>query len=341
MKPNHKTNRFLSLARYGTLSVVFTAQSVHFAAAAVIDKANNMNALNLTSSWTGAIVPGPNDVAEWSFTVAGTNTSALGADLAFKGISLGSPGGAVTIAPGNVLTLGTSGIDLSFSSEDLTIDSGLALAGGGQSWNVPFGRTLTLGIGNFAHSSGSALGIVNDGTIVASMPGLVNTNSIIGPWAKIVTAGTPAYATLSGSNLVGLVGTTSGFNWTTTNNNTFNYDVSGTSTNIGINRVANTVRYTGVVATQNYGSNGTATVTLNGLMNAGTGAITLSEAGMTNQGQIAIGTNNNNELVLDAASANIVINIPIINTGVNAGSLLVTGSNTVAITSSGGASTYT
>lgn len=341
MKPNRKSNRFLSVTHHGTLSAVIMALGSHFTTAAVIEKANNTNALNLPSSWTGATVPGPNDVAEWSFAVAGANTVALGADLGLKGISVASPGGAVTIAAGNVLTLGTSGIDLSFASQDLTVSSGLALAGGGQSWNIPLGRTLTLDTGSFVHSGGSALGIVNDGTIVTSMPGLVNTNAIIGPWAKIVTAGVSAYATLSGSNLVGLAGTTSGFNWTTTNDNTFNYDVSGPSANIGINRVANTIRYTGVVATQNYGSNGTATVTLNGLMNAGIGAITLSETGTTNQGQIAVGTNNNNELVLDAATANIVLNIPIINTGANAGSVVVTGSNTVAITSSGGVSTYT
>ncbi|RYD23899.1 MAG: hypothetical protein EOP88_02375 [Verrucomicrobiaceae bacterium] len=341
MKPNHKTNRFLSIARCGSLSVVFTAFSIHSATAAVIEKANNANALNLSSSWTGAVVPGPDDVAEWSFTVAGANSAVLGANLAWKGITLGSPGGAVTIGAGNVLTLGTSGIDLSASSQDLTVNSGLTLAGGGQSWNVPLDRTLTLGAGSFTHSSGSSLAIVNDGAVATSMTGLVNTNSIIGPWAKIVTAGVPAYATLSGTNLMGFVGTASGFNWTTTNDNTFNYDVSGTAANIGLNRTANTIRYTGIAATQNYGSNGTATVTLNGLMNAGAGPLTLSETGGTNQGQVAIGTNNGNELVLDAATANIFINIPIINTGANVGSVLVTGSNTVTITSSGGVSTYT
>ena len=42
---------------------------------AQIFKANNTNALNLTTSWTVGTVPGPTDVAVWDSTVTGANTS--------------------------------------------------------------------------------------------------------------------------------------------------------------------------------------------------------------------------------------------------------------------------
>lgn len=45
---------------------------------ATIVKANNADALNLTSSWTGAVVPGASDTAVWDATVAGANSPALG-----------------------------------------------------------------------------------------------------------------------------------------------------------------------------------------------------------------------------------------------------------------------
>jgi hypothetical protein len=61
--------------------------------------------LNLGSSWTNGVAPGTNDIVVWDFTVVGPNTTSLGAGLAWQRIQVASPGGLVTLNPGNTLTL--------------------------------------------------------------------------------------------------------------------------------------------------------------------------------------------------------------------------------------------
>lgn len=325
---------------FGAAVMVFNVPS---AEAATRIKANNTDNLNLTSSWVGGVVPGTLDVATWDSTVTGANTVALGADSSWRGISILNPGGAVTISAGNTLTLGTDGINMSAATQDLTISSGFTLAQGGQTWDIASGRTLTLNTGTFTRNAGAALNLPGAGTVSASMTGLTNTNGILGPWATVGTSTNARYATLSAGNIIGFTGGTAvaAFGWPSGNNNTFNYDVAGVQGNLGVNRQANTARYTGAAGTQNWGNNTTTTITLNGLMNAGTGTLTFAEAGGTSQGQLAIGTNNNNELVLSAAAADLIIAIPIINTGATAGSVLITGPGTVTFNGAGGVSTYT
>jgi autotransporter-associated beta strand protein len=319
------------------ISLIGTAHS------ATITKANNTDALNLATSWLGGTLPGNTNIALWDSTVTASNTVSLGADLALQGISLIDPAGPVTLNTGNTLTLGTSGINLSAATQDLTLQPNLTLAPGGQIWNIPTGRTLTLNTGTFTRSATTALSIQGTGTVAASLTGIANTNNILGPWATTGTGTDTRYATLTAGNIVPFTTATpaAAFGWPSGNNNTFNYDIAATQGNLGIGRQGNTARYTGAAATQNWGNNNTTTVTLNGLLNAGTGTVTFSEAGGVNQGQLAIGTNNANQLVLSAAAADIAIRIPIINTGTNAGSLLVTGPQTVTIDSFGGVSTYT
>ena len=338
MKP--KNRFFVRRALLVTAVMSFS----HTGFAATRTKLDNTNDLNLSTSWSGGLIPGALDVASWDSAVTGANSTLLGSNLSVGGIFISTPGGAVTIGAGNTLTLGTDGIDLSTATQNLTISSGLTLANGGQAWNAAGGRTLALTTGAFSRSAGTALSLPGSGTVTSTMTGLVNVNNILGPWATVGTGSSTRYATLSTGSIIGFAGgTASGFNWTSANNNTFNYDVSAAlgATAIGVARQANTVRYTGVAGTQNYGSNNTTTVTLNGLLNAGTGTLTVSELGGTAQGQVAIGTNNSNELVLGAANADITVKIPIINTGANAGSLLTTGPGTITIDSAGGVSTYT
>jgi autotransporter-associated beta strand protein len=327
-----------------TYTLAVTRSASTYGSSGAVVKLGNTNDLNLITSWSGGIVPGALDVALWDSTVTGANSTILGSNLSLGGLSVTSPGGAVTIGAGSTLTLGTSGINLSTATQNLSISSGLTLANGGQSWNVASGRTLALSTGAFSRSAGTSLNLPGSGSVTSTMMGLANTNNILGPWATVGTGSSTRFATLSTGSIVGFTGgTASGFNWASGNNNTFNYDVAATLgvTPIGLARQANTVRYTGAAGTQNYGSNNTTTVTLNGLLNVGTGTLTVSELGGTAQGQFAIGTNNGNELVLGAANADITVKIPIINTGANAGSLLVTGQGMVTIDSAGGVSTYT
>ena len=137
--------------------------------AANIYKADNSDALNLTTSWTGSVVPTASDVAVWDSTVTSNNTTnTLGASTSWAGIQLLNPAAALTVITntgGNTLTLGAAGIDMSSATVDLTMSNNLTLAANTvQSWNVPSGRTLSLQ-GAFTRSGGAAMTFTGDGVI--------------------------------------------------------------------------------------------------------------------------------------------------------------------------------
>jgi fibronectin-binding autotransporter adhesin len=332
MKPQ-RLNPFLSkLSPLLAISLLIPASL----SAAVIDKADNADDLNLGSSWTGAVVPGTSDVARWN-GLAGANSVLLGGNLGLQGITIGSTGGAVTILNGNTLTLGTSGIDMSAATQDLTINSNLALANGGQTWNVATGRTLTITGGTISRSTGATLLIdrsTNTGTVTAS-PTL--TNGVL-PWAIVRSAGTASnntaagynFATVSGGNIVPFTTATAVTTSYPANNAAANYDWSaaGSQALIGSSRAANTIRYTGTGVTQQ--TNSTQTQTFDALMNAGTGTVTLGGGAQTMNIRSASG-----ELLLAAMTSGIVINGPVINNGVTAGAVTIMGGSSQTVTLAG------
>jgi autotransporter-associated beta strand protein len=109
-------------------------------------KANNTNNLNLGTSWTGGVAPGLAATAVWSNTVTSANTTVLGADTTWAGITVNNPTGTVTINAGHTLTLGAGVNDINMSSAtaNLTLNCPLIL-GDANIWNVATGRTLTIG----------------------------------------------------------------------------------------------------------------------------------------------------------------------------------------------------
>jgi autotransporter-associated beta strand protein len=109
-------------------------------------KANNTHNLNLGTSWTGGVAPDPSSTAVWNSTVTTANTTMLGADTTWAGITIENPTGTVTINAGNTLTLGANENDINMSSAtaNLTLNCPLIL-GDANIWNVTTGRTLTLG----------------------------------------------------------------------------------------------------------------------------------------------------------------------------------------------------
>ncbi|MGH7952986.1 MAG: beta strand repeat-containing protein, partial [Limisphaerales bacterium] len=129
-----------------------------FAHAASIIKADNSDALNLGTSWTGGVAPGLSDIAVWDSTVASANNVSLGAGLTWDGIKISNPGGPVTVASdGNALTLGNAGIDMSAATVGLTLNNDVTLAAGSiQSWSVANGQMLGIG-GTFARGAASQL----------------------------------------------------------------------------------------------------------------------------------------------------------------------------------------
>ncbi|MEY4245496.1 MAG: hypothetical protein RLZZ245_3081, partial [Verrucomicrobiota bacterium] len=116
------------------------------ATAADVTKLDNLDNLNLGTSWALGTAPGTGDVAVWDASVTGASSTLLGSNLSWKGIKIQNPAGPVTLAAGNTLTLGASGIDMSAATQDLTINAGISLLNGSgtQAWNVATGRTLTL-----------------------------------------------------------------------------------------------------------------------------------------------------------------------------------------------------
>src|SRR2546423_5809554 len=180
------------------LLVLFVVAS---AAAATINKANNTNNLNLTTSWTGGVVPGSTDIALWNNTVAGANNVALGANLNFGEIQITNPGGLVTISNTGGFTLTLSGvsgvgIDMSSATRNLTINSLVSL-GGAQSWSVATGRTLTIG-GNIAGSGALTL----SGASSTANFALNGTNNYSG--GTTITGGTVTIGTSSALGTGGL-----------------------------------------------------------------------------------------------------------------------------------------
>lgn len=314
--------------------------------AATIYKNDNAAALNLTTSWSGDIVPGSNDIAAWNSTVTTANSTVLGADLAWNGIAITDPGGLVTIGAGNTLTLGRAGIDMSFASQGLTIGSNLTTAAGNQTWNVATGQTLTLQTGTFTRAAAATVVIdktVNTGTVAAS--NITNTNNIVGPWMTVKNTGAAAngsangntFAT-SGATIEAFTTATAAANYGYATSTTANYDVAYTGNqSFGSTRDANTVRHLGGASIIN--TNSTQTWGFNGLMNAGTGTLTLGDSALQLM-SIKAGVGTGAGLVLHAANANITILEPIINNGVNLSAVTVNGPGTVTL---GGtiASTFT
>ncbi|MCB1129738.1 MAG: autotransporter-associated beta strand repeat-containing protein [Verrucomicrobiae bacterium] len=337
MKPKY---HFIVRNRLPLLALAAPALALPLSAASVF-WANSGTDFNAGASWIGGTAPGAADIA--SFAGAKTTDPSLSAPATIRGIAFTNAAASSYTISGSNLTLGRGGIDASaVASGTNTISAPLTLSAGGQTWSAGTGSTLAINPSAFSRATGAAVSIdLSGGTISTST--LANSLGILGPWATTGTGADTRYATVSGGALAGFAGATAvaNFGWPSGNNNTFNYDVAGVGAVLGISRQANTARYTGPAATQNWGNNSTATLTINGLMNAGSGTLTYSETGGTSNGQLAVGTNNGNELALHAANADIQLNIPIINTGANAGSVLIRGPHAVNVTSSGGASTYT
>jgi autotransporter-associated beta strand protein len=314
---------------------------------AQIERANNTTPLSQGASWVGGNAPGTGNVAVWDNTVTAANSVALGANASWAGILVANPGGTVNITSGNTLMLGASGIDMSGATANLTISSGLTITGY-EIWNLASGRTLTLNTGAFIRSNGATLNIQGAGTVTSSMAGFNSTDAtvpppgIIGPWATTGSGTSTHYAAMNTGNIVAYTGLSSPFNWSTAVPNFTNFEISAVSAAIGIDRMCNTIRWTGGIATEDYGSGSSANrLFVRGILNAGTGTLTFVKASGTPT--FIPGTNStssNPELVLNAAAAGLVMGVPIADNAGSASSVVITGSVTNTVILNAG-NTYT
>ncbi len=162
----------------GTYDVVVTNPAGSATSAAVpltllnpigILKLNNTTALDLGGSWTGSAVPGIYDTASWNGTYTSGAVS-IGTGLSVGRLQLISPTAAITLNTGTgPITLGGGGLDLSASTQNLTINAPVVLAAS-QPWTVAASRTLTVTGAVSDGGLGNGLTFAGAGTVILSNP---------------------------------------------------------------------------------------------------------------------------------------------------------------------------
>ncbi len=294
------------------------------AAAATRVKDNDTDNLNLGSSWVGGAVPGTGDLAQWNSTVAGANAVQLGGNLSFLGISILNPGGAVAIGGANTLTVGQLGIDMSRATQDLTLTNAtLVLNQGDQVWNVTNGMTLTISPTAFARSGQATLNIQGAGTVATTTANLTNdATGILGTWASHGTGTATRYATIGGGTIAGYAGGVAAATAAEVVDTTgaTNYDVAAAGT-LGAGASFHTLRYTGAAGAID------GDFTANGLMNAGTGAL-------TNSGNVTIGANRSLVLTSPDTTRTLTLTGNIGDNGGGASGIVKAGAGTVTLAGS-------
>jgi len=148
--------------------------------AATRTKANNADALNLTSSWTNGIVPIGADVAQFDANITGPLTLSLGADTAWNQINFVNPGGDITISAGNTLTVSNNNpIIFGTGATDLILNCDVNFAGASfTTIRSPLDRTLTLAGAVDGRDATVTLGN-SAGTLRLSSPNSIRIGSIV------------------------------------------------------------------------------------------------------------------------------------------------------------------
>ena len=337
------------------MALVLPALSQSLCAASIF-WANSGTDFNAGASWLGSNAPGSNDFA--TFAGAKATDPVLSAPASVRGLVFSNAAAASYTISGSALTLGSGGINASaVTSGTNAITAPLTLAAGGQTWSAGTGSTLAITPSSFTRSPGATVSvntILGSGTITTS--GITTTNGIVGPWATVHSAGSSAnnsingdtYATISAGSMVPYTGataqtlTTAWGGIASGGTGTINYDISSTAALLGatgLGRNINTIRYTGGGARQP-GNNGGDLLTINGIMNSGTGTFTLGRNGanIANDYSFGILVGASNELVLAPVTSDITLYSFIKNNGANVGNVTVAGNNKVEFA---GVNTYT
>ncbi|HZF02352.1 MAG TPA: autotransporter-associated beta strand repeat-containing protein, partial [Methylomirabilota bacterium] len=294
----------------------------------ILIKANTAT-MNLAADWTPNGVPTNANIGKFDGAISSGNEGslALGGNVTLAGLVFSNNlNGPVSIAASvNTLTLdssmiaGGTGIDMSIANQNVTNNSPLTLKGF-QAWNVISGKALTLG-GALTHTGAG----VDFSSFAGKLGTLANVNGILGPWATIGSGTSLKYATNNAGVAIGSY--TGGTALPTTGGSaTANYTLSTAQTETAA-ITGNTLQYTGNAQTLALGAAGTSTLTLNGLMNSGTGALTIGADGNTN---IVIG-GANNELVIAGNTNGITIFSAITNNPAGASSVTYNGLGTLTL----------
>jgi autotransporter-associated beta strand protein len=271
-------------------------------------------------------------------TYTGT-TTVTGGTLTLDFSQAGSPasniiGGtspaSVALTGDATLTIkGGAGLSNSQNFGSLTVGSGADIV----TLTLNGATNLTAALGTITQTTGGTL----DFSVAPLISGVVATttnsvvNGILGPWATVGTGASTQYATINGSGqIVAYTGATAGgANLVSVTNATANYTYSAAAT-LGGARTANTLQYTGGATTMALGAN---TLTLNGLLDTGSGLLTITSTGA---GGIVIGATKELDIL---GSGSVTISAPVANNAAGASSLTYSGAGTLTLGVN--ASTYT
>jgi fibronectin-binding autotransporter adhesin len=156
--------------RNGKLTIIMTCWVLCLAGiaqAGVIQKANNTDNLNLTTSWVGGSGPGSGDIALWTNIVTAANTVTLGAAQSWAGVRLNGQTGNVVFNSGSTLTLGSSGIT-NVSAGTFTMNNRIDL-GAAQTW---YSSSKAIILGNTVYAMNKTLDLAGAGSVLIGASGL-------------------------------------------------------------------------------------------------------------------------------------------------------------------------
>jgi autotransporter-associated beta strand protein len=292
-------------------------------ASVVFDRSGTSSHATAISGSGGVVKAGSGAV-----TLTGTSSFTGGVRVEAGTLQLGgvlSPAGRLTMAGGTFAlarTGGTQGV------AGLTLEAGDAAV----SNTVASG---TLALGAIARESGGVIRFpTRTGPITTSATAV---SGILGAWAFAGSGTGTRYATVAGGTIAAftsgtvLSGSGAFGGMPSGDTGTVNYDVtsSGTFAAMGLGRVVNTIDYSGAGAVQPAAN--AVTLTINGILTSGGGSLVI---GGSPRMDIAVGPSR--ELVVNTATADVVLHNGVFNHASGASGLTKAGTATLVINGSSG-----
>jgi|GEM_PF-4904657 len=166
------------------VSVLAGSFALPAAKADTVVKNGGSDTLNMGAAWVGGVIPGGNDIAQWTTGSSLTNTHAGSAS--WYGISIDNPDGDVTISAGTI-NLGAGGITVDGANATIT---SVVNATAPQTWTIGSGYSLSVNqtLSNVTVTGGTLnlLGNGNDGTFTGGVHVKYGTGKA---WGNEVLAG--------------------------------------------------------------------------------------------------------------------------------------------------------
>ena len=182
--------------------------------------------MNTAGDWSG-VTPAIGQVGLFNNIISAVNEAALtlGGDVTIGGlIFTNNLNGNVTVAAGNTLTLGGSGIDMSKANHSVTFNNAITLAAT-QVWNITNGQSFTMN-GTFTGAGNNVIKTGNGTLYLGSTANDAGANIQVNSGVLQANAGSGITISLNGGT----------FNVNVVDGNPMNVMSGGTEQNVGGNR---------------------------------------------------------------------------------------------------------